>query len=183
MFKDRPIPNFIARIMFKMHSSKRLQKEIKFLKSGLITPGDTILDFACGPGNLSIVIAEETGDKGEVYALDIHPLAIKQTEKLAKQHQIQNIKTIITDKSETGLADNSIDIVFIFNAIDMIRDKKKMINEIERVLKPKGKLIIRNKINFKRNTSYYENLLSKTSIEFSKQKEKSFFFTKKQNIS
>ena len=181
MIKDRPIPNFVARIMFKMHSSERLQKEIKLIKSGLINSGDTILDFACGPGNLSMIMAEETGDKGEVYALDIHPLAIENTEKLIRQNNINNIKTILTDKSETGLADNTIDVVFVFNAIDMIKDKQKMINEIERVLKPQGKLIIRNKLNFKRNTNNYKRLFSNTSIEFSNQKEKSFFFTKKQN--
>jgi ubiquinone/menaquinone biosynthesis C-methylase UbiE len=182
MIKGRPIPNFVARIMFKMHSSERLKKEIKLIRSGLISPGDTILDFACGPGNLSVIMAEETGDKGEVYALDIHPLAIENTEKLIRQNNMKNIKTILTNKSETGLSDNTIDIVFIFNAIDMIRDKQKMTNEIERVLKPEGKLIIRNKLNFKRNINSYKNLFSKTLIEFSKQKENSFYFTKKQNI-
>jgi len=177
MKKDKPIPNFIARIMFNMHSSKRLKKEIAIIKSGFIKQGDKILDFACGPGNLSLVTAKETGTQGLVYALDIHPLAIKNTEKLIEKHRMKNMRTILTDKSETGLANNTIDIVLIFNAVDMVGDKKKMINEIERVLKPDGKLIIRNKKSFRPHT-YYKKLFNGSSLKFLKQENRTFHYYK-----
>ncbi|MCD4696833.1 MAG: methyltransferase domain-containing protein [Bacteroidales bacterium] len=178
MIKDKPIPNIIARIMFKMHSSKRLKNEIAIIKSGLIKPDDRIMDFACGPGNLSLEMAKETGAKGIVYALDIHPLAIKSTEKLIDNYKVKNIRTILTDKSETGLDNNTIDIVFIFNAIDMIQNKKRMINEIERVLKPGGKLIIRNKKSFRLNTGYYKNLFNGSYINYLKQEDRTFHYYK-----
>jgi ubiquinone/menaquinone biosynthesis C-methylase UbiE len=40
-----------------------------------IRNGSSVLDYGCGPGNFTIAAAELVGDKGKVYAADIHPLA------------------------------------------------------------------------------------------------------------
>lgn len=177
MIKDKPIPNIIARVMFRMHSPKRLQKEIKLIHSGLINIDDKILDFGCGPGHLSVEMAKETGINGVVYALDIHPLALKNTEDLISKSILKNIKTILSDQSETGLGNSTVDIIFIFNTIDMIHSKTRMINEFERVLKPGGLLIIRNKRN-SRSKGYYGNLFSNTQIAFIKQENQTFHYQK-----
>jgi ubiquinone/menaquinone biosynthesis C-methylase UbiE len=42
-----------------------------------IEPGCQALDFGCGPGVFTLMLAEKTGQSGLVYALDIHPLAVK----------------------------------------------------------------------------------------------------------
>ena len=47
--------------------------------------GDVILDYGCGIGFNTISAAEIVGKEGIVYALDIHPLAIKSVEKKIKQ--------------------------------------------------------------------------------------------------
>ena len=173
------VPNFIAKIMFKNHSStQRLKEEISLINSGILKQGDKILDFACGPGRLSWEMAKIVGNKGMVYALDIHTLAIKNTEEIIKKNHIQNIKTILTSESETGLESQTIDIVFIFNAIDMIRNRARLIKELERVLKPEGKIIIRNKISMFRNKKYYKQLFSKSSIKFVNEEGKTYNFTK-----
>ena len=173
------MPNFIAKIMFKNHSSsKRLKEEISLINSGIIKHGDKILDFACGPGRLSWEMAKIVGNTGMVYALDIHPLAIKNTEDMIEKNQINNIKTILTSESKTGLENQTIDIVFIFNAIDMIRDKERMITELERVLKPDGKLVIRNKMSFFRNTNHYKQLFSESAVKFIEEKGKTYYYIK-----
>ena len=173
------MPNFIAKIMFKNHSSsKRLKEEISLINSGIIKHGDKILDFACGPGRLSWEMAKIVGNTGMVYALDIHPLAIKNIEDLIEKNQIYNIKTILTSDLKTGLENQTIDIVFIFNAIDMIRDKEKMITELERVLKPGGRLIIKNKMSFFINKNHYKQLFSESSVKFVKEEGKTYYYTK-----
>jgi len=173
------MPNFIAKIMFKNHSSsKRLKEEISLIKSGILKHGDNILDFACGPGRLSWEMAKIIGNSGMVYALDIHPLAIKNTEEMIEKNQINNIKTILTSESKTGLENQSIDIVFIFNAIDMIRDKKRMITELERVLKPGGRLVIKNKMSFFINKNHYRQLFSESLIKFVEEKGKAYYYIK-----
>ena len=153
MFKDRPIPNFIARKMYESHSGERLTKEIELLNSGLITPG--------------------------VYALDIHPLAIKSVEDLIKEKGIKNINTVLTRFLDSGLVDNSVDIIFVINTYDMIRNKKKLHHEIQRILKSNGKLVICNKrrlltsaSKFKRIFDAYENMV------YDHQDKNTFFYKK-----
>ena len=179
MFKDRPIPNFIARKMYESHSGERLTKEIELLNSGLITPGLCILDIGCGPGHLSVEMAKITGENGEVYALDIHPLAIKSVEDLIKEKGIKNINTVLTRFLDSGLVDNSVDIIFVINTYDMIRNKKKLHHEIQRILKSNGKLVICNKrrlltsaSKFKRIFDAYENMV------YDHQDKNTFFYKK-----
>lgn len=156
MFKDKPVPNFVAKIMYNRHSPKRLKKEIKLINSGLISKGDNILDIGCGPGHLSLFMAVRTGIKGVVTALDIHPLAIKSIKDLMDINDIKNINTVLTSNLDTGLLDNSTDIVFLFNTYDMIRNKKKLHEEVVRVLKPGGRLIISNNLRLLTSNSKYK---------------------------
>lgn len=148
MFDDKPMNNLVARVMYKMHSPKRLQKEISIIRSGVLKVGDIALDFGCGPGNLSVVMAEEVGEKGIVYALDIHPLALQKVRELCNGKGINNVKTILTNNFSTGLSTNSIDIVFIFNTLGMVKDKISLLKEVGRILKNKGICIIYSKMPF-----------------------------------
>lgn len=161
MIKDRPVPNFIAKRMYDRHSPKRLEKEMKLLNNNLINPGESILDVGCGPGHLAIEMARITGELGKVYALDIHPLAIKRVEDLIIKNKLKNVETILTRTLETGLLDESIDIIFIFNTYDMIRDKKRLHDEINRVLKPNGRLVISNRKHFLTTAKKYRKLFDK----------------------
>jgi methylase of polypeptide subunit release factors len=43
------------------------------------------LDFGCGSGSYAIPAAKMVRERGIVYALDIHPLAVKAVEKKAKK--------------------------------------------------------------------------------------------------
>ena len=148
MIKDRPVPNFIAKRMYKRHTLERLKKEMKIVNSGIVISGQRIIDIGCGPGHISIELAKLVGESGKVFALDIHPLSIKCVNELIIKHGVKNVKTILTSKLETGVPDNSIDVVFLFNTYDMIRDKVKLHSEVSRVLKSNGRLIISNNRNF-----------------------------------
>ena len=47
--------------------------------------GQIVLDYGCGIGSFAIPAAKIVGDDGFVYALDIHPLAIRTIEQKAKK--------------------------------------------------------------------------------------------------
>ena len=101
--------------------------------------GQSMLDYGCGIGSFTIPAAKTVGDDGTIYALDIHPLAIRAVEKEAKKERISNIKTILSDRG-TGLPDESVDIVLLYDVLQMIRDKDKLLEELHRVLKAGGSL-------------------------------------------
>lgn len=115
------------------------KKPERTLREMKIQKGQTVLDYGCGIGSFTIPASKIVGDNGIVYALDIHPLTIKTIEKKIKRKEISNIKTIISGR-DTGLPDESVDIVLLYDVLQMIRDKKKLLEELHRVLKSDGSL-------------------------------------------
>ena len=144
MHNEKAVLNIHFRIMsgiMKIVSNLRnIRQEI--ISSG-IKEGNHVLDYGCGPGFVTIPVAKLIGDQGVVYALDIHPLSIQIIKKKVKKYNLKNVKTILTNK-ETGLPDESIDIVLLFNVIFMIKDKGRLIKELHRVLKKGGIISIVN---------------------------------------
>jgi len=113
------------------------KKPERTLREMGLQKGQTVLDYGCGIGSFSIPAAKMVGDDGVVYALDIHPLAIKAVEKKIEKKQIANIKTILSPRG-TGLPDESVDVVLLYDVFQMVSDKDRLLDELHRVLKSDG---------------------------------------------
>jgi len=138
----KPMPNIAFRLMaFFLALHRRFVDVRKPLERAGIKEGQTILDFGCGPGFYAIAAAKMVGAQGKVYALDIHPLAVRSVEKKAKKAGLTNITTILSDK-DTRLPDLSIDIALAYDMIHMVEDKQALARELHRVLKPNGLLSV-----------------------------------------
>jgi ubiquinone/menaquinone biosynthesis C-methylase UbiE len=102
-----------------------------------IETGHHILDFGCGPGIFSIMAAEKTGPSGTVYAVDIHPLALKMVEQKKRKKNLKNIETILSD-CRTPISDSSIDLVLFLDVFHMLDNHGDVLSELHRVLKQEG---------------------------------------------
>jgi len=107
------------------------------LKEVGIKPGFHVLDYGCGPGGYIIAAAELAGKSGKIYALDIHPLAVQKVQDIASKKQLINVETILSD-CQTGLPDNSLDAVLLYDAFHHLSDPNRVLKELHRVLKPDG---------------------------------------------
>lgn len=116
-----------------------LRPRMDLLKEAGIESGFCILDYGCGPGSYMAPLAQLVGISGEIYALDIHPLAIKEVQKIAAQKSIPNIKTIESD-CDTGLPDNHVDVVLLYDTFHNLSQPDDVLNELHRVLKSSGNL-------------------------------------------
>jgi ubiquinone/menaquinone biosynthesis C-methylase UbiE len=124
-------------VLFSIRDILRPRKDI--LEEVGIGNGYQILDYGCGTGSYSILAAQATGESGNVYALDIHPLAIKAAEKKAADSGIANIRSILSDCA-TGLPDHSIDATLLYDIFHMLDNQEEVLKELHRVLKPQGLL-------------------------------------------
>jgi len=113
----------------------------KVLQEIEILPGFQVLDYGAGPGSYTIPAAQRVGDEGKVYALDIHPLAVNGVAKTAKNKGLNNVETIQSDCA-TGLADTSIDLIFLFDIFHELGRPEDVLGELHRVLKPRGVLAV-----------------------------------------
>jgi ubiquinone/menaquinone biosynthesis C-methylase UbiE len=135
---DKPVPNFHFKFMsfsFKFRDFFLPPKNV--LKEVGIKPGFRVLDYGCGPGSYIIPLAELVGKSGKVYALDIHPLAIKSVQSIASKKQLTNVETICSD-CKTGLPDNSVDVVLLYDTLHTLSDPDRVLEELHRILKPNG---------------------------------------------
>jgi ubiquinone/menaquinone biosynthesis C-methylase UbiE len=135
---DAPINNIHFQGMKLSYKARDLIKPRQILLSEVpIKPGDVVLDYGCGPGSYSFIIAKIVGPAGRVYALDIHPLAVKHVENLVRNRGIANIQTILSD-CDTGLNDKQIDVILLFDIFHMFEDPNRILKELHRVLKDEG---------------------------------------------
>ena len=111
----------------------------KLVEQAGIKPGFHVLDYGCGSGSYSIASAEIVGESGRVYALDIQPLAVKMVKDKVRKKGLKNIDTILSDCA-TGLPDESIDFVILYDIYHELSKPESILQELHRVLKPDGKL-------------------------------------------
>jgi ubiquinone/menaquinone biosynthesis C-methylase UbiE len=140
--KDKPMSKSHFKAMVK-HFEKRDKKypPPNKIEKTKIKKGSIVLDYGCGPGSYSIAAAEVVGNKGKVYAVDIHPLAIQLVKKRAHQKNLRNIETILTD-CDTNLKDKSVDVVLLLDIYHGLSDPESILKEIHRVLKIDGSLSV-----------------------------------------
>ena len=97
-----------------------------------------VLEVGCGPGFFTIPAAKIVGDEGVVYAIDIHPLAIKKVKEKVKKYRVTNVKPILANASNTKLPSQSIDLAFIFGLHYVAGGLENVISEMYRVLRTDG---------------------------------------------
>ena len=110
-----------------------------FLEEAGIKQGSTVLDFGCGPGSYVVPAARMTSDAGKVYALDMHPLALKMVTERARKADLNNVSTILSD-CDTGLPAHSVDVAFLYDIYHDLNEPTAVLTELHRVLKPGGLL-------------------------------------------
>lgn len=123
--------------MDKLWRRKALQKIVTKDKS------QKILDIACGTGDFSIAIAERANPLTEIEGIDISEgmLEVMRT-KLARRGLDGRVSARLGDSESLPYPDNSFDRVTIAFGIRNFEHREKALEEILRVLKPCGRLVI-----------------------------------------
>ncbi|MCX6843603.1 MAG: class I SAM-dependent methyltransferase [candidate division WOR-3 bacterium] len=114
-----------------------LQPPRRNLEEAGLQPGWHVLDFGCGVGGHSIAAARLVGETGRVYAADVKPLMVEQVRKRAASRRLANVTGIVTDCA-TGLADQSLDAILLYDVFHDLEQPGQVMEELVRVLKPEG---------------------------------------------
>ncbi len=134
----KPMSNFTFRVMTFLFKIRDLISPRKNVLSEVgIKQRDSVLDYGCGPGGYLLPLEELVGSSGEIYALDVHPLAVSRIERIAKKNNLVNVRTILSD-CDTRLNDQSLDVVLLYDIFHDLEHPKKVLAELHRVLKPHG---------------------------------------------
>lgn len=115
----------------------KLNPPAKMVGEAGLKPGMRVLDFGCGVGGHAFAAAELVGETGGVYALDINRLAVDRIGKIARKKGFANVEAICSDR-ETGLDDEYLDVVMIYDTFHILDEPDRVLAELRRVLKPDG---------------------------------------------
>ena len=140
MSREKAMPNwsFIGMaFMLRLVEPFRKPKH-RLIQVGL-KPGQTVLEYGIGVGSYTIPAARLLGETGCLYALDIHPLAIKTVGKRLDREHLGNVTFILSDR-DTGLPDESVDVILLYDTLHLVQDKQALLAEMHRVLKADGLL-------------------------------------------
>jgi arsenite methyltransferase len=107
---------------------------------GRIAPGATVLDLGCGAGTDLLVAAQMTGPGGRVIGVDMTPSMLQRARESAEAMGLANVALHESLIEALPLPDASVDVVISNGVIDLVPDKDAVFAEIDRVLRPGGRL-------------------------------------------
>ena len=107
-----------------------------------IQPGMTVVDYGCGPGRYTTRFAKLVGEKGKVFAVDIHELAIAAVKRKLDQYGLKNVVPVLAAGYDSTLTDRIADIVCAIDMFHFIRNHTEFLAELKRITKEDGLLVI-----------------------------------------
>ncbi len=109
-----------------------------------VNGAQTVLDYGCGSGTFTVPSARIVGQKGRVYAFEVHAQLLEQVKERARQAELSNIIPVLSDgsKLEIELPDKNIDVILVYDVMHEIEDQKGLLQELHRVLKDDGILSV-----------------------------------------
>jgi len=107
-----------------------------------VQPGEVCVDLGSGRGTDVMRLAENAGEKGFVYGIDLSDGMIKKAKETASRLGIVNVNFIQSELENINLPDETADLVISNCTINHATDKQKVWNEIFRILKDGGRFVI-----------------------------------------
>jgi SAM-dependent methyltransferase len=107
---------------------------------GRIEPRSVVLDLGCGAGTDLLIAAQMTGSAGRVIGVDMTPSMLDRARASAHEMGLANVALYTSLIESLPLEDASVDIVISNGVIDLVPDKDAVFDEIDRVLRPGGRL-------------------------------------------
>jgi arsenite methyltransferase len=107
---------------------------------GRIEPGTVVLDLGCGAGTDLLIAAQMTGPGGRAIGVDMTRSMLDRAHASARKMGLEHVALHESLIESLPLDDESVDVVISNGVIDLVPDKDTVFAEIDRVLRPGGRL-------------------------------------------
>ena len=101
-----------------------------------------VLDVGCGIGGTSRHLAKTFGSGTQVTGITLSPKQVERATELAKEQNLPNASFRVMNALEMEFPADTFDMVWACESGEHMPDKKKYVEEMVRVLKPGGRLVI-----------------------------------------
>lgn len=138
--EGRPFPSWLSFHLNNRFRRRSHPPEI-IVQALRLKMTDVVLDFGCGPGFYTIPFAKNTK---EVVAADIQTKMLRKVSEYAEKNRVK-VKVVQSDGQKIPMPDGSFDLIFLSGVYHELVRKREVLTELKRVLKPIGRIVIREK--------------------------------------
>lgn len=117
---------------------------VKNLKTLGLKEDDVVADLGAGTGHYAVA-AGKLAPKGKVYAVELHEDFCATIRGKVKEAHLSNVETLPGNVEKIGgtkIGGGMIDAVIASNVLFQVEDKDSFIEEIKRILKPRGRVLL-----------------------------------------
>jgi SAM-dependent methyltransferase len=103
----------------------------------VLTPGLAVLDIGCGPGTITVDLAERVAP-GPVTAVDQSADVLEIAAAEARRRNVANVSFRTADVHRLDFPDDSFDVVHAHQVLQHVADPVRALREMKRVCRPGG---------------------------------------------
>ncbi len=118
---------------------------VKIIDQCGVSAGMEIADLGAGSGHYTVAASRALASTGRVYAIDLKQDLLSRLKNNAAREGLYNVEVIWGDIDKLGgtkLRDFSVDLVLLCNILFHLENKKEVVKEIKRILKPAGRVLV-----------------------------------------
>ena len=109
---------------------------------GALQAGEHVVDVGCGAGLDTLIAAQQVGPTGRVVAVDMTSGMRVKTELGARELGLSNVEVREGFAEALPVNDHTADVIISNGVVNLCPDKRAVIREMRRVLKPGGRIQI-----------------------------------------
>jgi phosphoethanolamine N-methyltransferase len=117
-------------------------EEVRRILGGNSLQGCSVLDIGSGVGGIDLLLVREY-KAASVLGIDVEPSLVEIASARAKEAGLARTLTYqLIEPGPLPVPDESFDVVFSKDAILHVADKERLLSEVNRVLRPGGRLLV-----------------------------------------
>ena len=138
-----------------LHSKMHDDAVRRLLAATHVTENDTVLDVACGTGQLALAFTEVAN---RVTGTDVTPAMIERAQKLQVEAGVENVHWVVGDAYHLPFAEGEFSIVTGRYALHHMLDPAAAVAEMTRVCAPDGRVALVDVVTTDEKTAAFNSM-------------------------